>query len=134
MMLKMKFVFWPILSLIAKKLHQVHWSPNWFSCLHNRNKKFLFPNSLLTFSVYIQLLYGVLFKGAWLAELFSLLLSVVVLNKYFFNKIWWHLVAFIDHYTNLYEIVRHQLSYMTSYITLDNYEFGSLLYGGHATC
>ena len=28
-----------------------------------------------------------------------------------FFKGWWHLVAFIDHYTHLYEIGRHQLSY-----------------------
>ena len=27
---------------------------------------------------------------------------------YFFSKGWWHLVAFIDLYTHLYEIERHQ--------------------------
>ena len=32
-----------------------------------------------------------------------------------FFKGWWHLVAFIDHYTHLYEIVRHQLSYLQLY-------------------
>ena len=31
-------------------------------------------------------------------------------QKLFFKR-WWHLVAFIDHYTHLYKIVRHQLSY-----------------------
>ena len=35
---------------------------------------------------------------------------------YFFNG-WWHLVAFIDHYTHWYEIVRHQFSYMQLYNT-----------------
>ena len=32
-----------------------------------------------------------------------------------FFYLWWHLVAFIDHYTHLYKIVRHQLSYMQLY-------------------
>ena len=39
-------------------------------------------------------------------------------HKYFFC---WHLVAFIDHYTHLNEIVRHQLSYMQLYSTQHAY-------------
>ena len=31
--------------------------------------------------------------------------------------IWWHLVAFIDHYTHLYEVDKHQLSYILVYNT-----------------
>ena len=36
----------------------------------------------------------------------------------FVFKGWWHLVAFIDHYTYLYEIVRHQLRYTISLIQI----------------
>ena len=36
-------------------------------------------------------------------------------------SIWWHLVAFIVHYTHLYEIVRHQLSHMQLYNTQHAY-------------
>ena len=38
-----------------------------------------------------------------------------------FFKGWWHLVAFIDHYKHLYEIVRHKLSYMQFYNTQHAY-------------
>ena len=39
--------------------------------------------------------------------------------KYFF--FWWDLVAFIDHFTHLYEIAMHQLSYMQLYNTQHAY-------------
>ena len=43
---------------------------------------------------------------------------VVYVNKSVF---WLHLVAFIDHYTHLYGIVRHQFSYMQLYKTQHAY-------------
>ena len=46
--------------------------------------------------------------------------QILCLNKDFF-KGWWHLVAFIDNYTHLYEIVKHQLSYMQLYNTQHAY-------------
>ena len=41
---------------------------------------------------------------------------------YFLVKGWRHLVAFIDHYTHVYEIVSHQLSYMQLYNTQHAYD------------
>ena len=38
------------------------------------------------------------------------ILSFHIVSVKNFFKGWWHLVAFTDHYTHLYEIVRHQLS------------------------
>ena len=46
---------------------------------------------------------------------------VLKYNHKIFFKGWWHLVAFIDHNTHLYEIVRHQLSYMQLYNTQHAY-------------
>ena len=38
--------------------------------------------------------------------------NIIALNLELFKIFfWWHLVALIDQYTHLYEILRHQLSY-----------------------
>ena len=45
-------------------------------------------------------------------------LAFWICRKVFF---WWHLVAFIDHYTHLYKILRHLLSYLQLYNTQHAY-------------
>ena len=41
--------------------------------------------------------------------------GTVLVSIWCFFTGWWHPVAFIDYYTDLYEIVRHKLSYMQLY-------------------